>query len=171
MVREIVTYPNPALRRKSAPVSAINDEVRELLNDMVETMYAAGGIGLAAPQIGINLRVVVIDIGSGSEMEGAGLLKIINPKIVASEGHIEFEEGCLSVPDMRVNIIRNNHICLSYLDENGNQKEMTVEGLLAVAIQHEIDHLEGTLILDHVSRIKRDMYLRKKKKSEEQPTL
>jgi peptide deformylase len=146
----------------------VDDYTRALLGDMVETMYAHDGVGLAAPQIGESLRAIIVD-ASGADPEGPGLLKMVNPEIVSQEGEIEFEEGCLSVPDLRVTMKRSAKIRARYLDENGKEQEIDAEGLLAVAIQHEIDHLDGRLIIDNVSRLKRDMYTRKRKKAEEHP--
>ena len=160
MIRKIVAYPDPILRRVAAPVDKVDQGIRSLMDDMAETMYADEGVGLAAPQVGMNLRVVVIDVGE----EGPGLLKMINPKTIKREGEIKLEEGCLSVPDLRV--IMNRHECVTvrYMDGEGAQKELEARGLLAVAVQHEIDHLDGKLIIDNVSRLKQDMYLRKRKK-------
>lgn len=168
MIRKIITYPNPLLAKRSDEVDSVNDYTRALLGDMVETMYAHDGVGLAAPQIGENLRAIVID-ASGADPEGPGLIKMVNPEIVSQEGEVEFEEGCLSVPDLRVTMKRSAKVHARYLDENGKRQEIDAEGLLAVAIQHEIDHLDGRLIIDNVSRIKRDIYTRKRKKAEEHP--
>jgi peptide deformylase len=172
MIRKIITYPNPLLLKVSQPVEVVDDSIRALLADMVETMYGHDGVGLAAPQVSENIRVIVVDASAASEADREiGLLKMVNPEIISSEGETEFEEGCLSVPDLRVKMKRNEKIKVRYLDENGTQKELEVGGLLAIAIQHEIDHLDGKLIIDGVSRIKRDLYLRKRKKAEEHPAL
>ena len=168
MIRKIITYPNPLLAKRSDEVGFVDDHIRALLGDMAETMYSHDGVGLAAPQIGENIRAIIID-ASGADPEGPGLLKMVNPEIVSGEGEIEFEEGCLSVPDLRVSMKRSARVIARYLDENGEQQEIEAEGLLAVAIQHEIDHLDGVLIIDNVSRIKRDIYVRKRKKAEENP--
>jgi peptide deformylase len=163
MRREIITYPNPILLKVSDPVSTekIDDEMRELLDDMVETMYADDGIGLAAPQVGINLRAIVVDI----RQDSSNLFKMINPEIISMEGEEEMEEGCLSVPGLQVSIKRAMKVTVRYLDEMGKEQEIDAEELLAVAFQHEIDHLNGHLIIDNVSRLKRDLYTRKVKKS------
>ena len=164
MIRKIVTYPEPILRQVAGPVEKIDDEVGSLLDDMAETMYADEGVGLAAPQVGVSLRVVVIDIGS----EGPGLLKMVNPEVIKQEGEIRWEEGCLSVPDLRVVMKRHERVAVRYLDQEGVQRELEARGLLAVAVQHEIDHLNGRLIIDNISRLKQDMYLRKRKKLAEE---
>lgn len=168
MIRKIITYPNPLLAKRSDEVETVDDYIRALLGDMVETMYAHDGVGLAAPQIGVGVRAIVID-ASGADPEGPGLIKMVNPEITSREGEIEFEEGCLSVPELRVMMKRSAKVRARYLDENGEQQEIEAEGLLAVAIQHEIDHLDGRLIIDNVSRLKRDIYTRKRKKAEEHP--
>jgi peptide deformylase len=164
MIRKIVTYPDPILRKTAAPVGKVDDEIRSLLDDMAETMYADEGVGLAAPQVGVGLRAVVIDVGS----EGPGLLKMVNPEVVKQEGEIRWEEGCLSVPDLRVVVKRHERIAVRYLDQDGVHRELEARGLLAVAVQHEIDHLDGRLIIDNISRLKQDMYLRKRKKLAEE---
>lgn len=168
MIRKIITYPNPLLAKRSSEVENVDDSIRALLGDMVETMYAHDGVGLAAPQVAENVRAIVMDV-STPDPAGPGLLKMVNPEIVTREGEIEFEEGCLSVPDLRVNMKRSERIKARYLDENGEEREIEADGLQAVAIQHEIDHLDGNLIVDSVSRIKRDLYLRKRKRAEEHP--
>ena len=168
MIRKIITYPNPLLSKRSDAVEVVNDYIRALLGDMVETMYAHDGVGLAAPQVAENVRAIVIDANT-TDPNGPGLMKMVNPEIVSREGEVEFEEGCLSVPDMRVKMKRSAKIKASYIDENGLEKGIEAEGLLSIAIQHEIDHLDGNLIIDNVSRLKRDMYVRKRKKAEENP--
>jgi len=161
MKREIITYPNSLLLKISDEVEAVDDEIRELLDDMVETMYADDGIGLAAPQVGINLRAIVVDIRRGD----SDLLQMINPEIISSDGIEVMEEGCLSVPGMLVKVERSAEVVVRYLDMEGKESEIEAEGLLAVALQHEIDHLDGRLIIDGVSRLKKDLYTRKVKKA------
>jgi len=163
MIREVIVYPHSTLRKIAKPVKEIDDEIRTLLIDMPETMYADDGVGLAAPQINVSFRIIVIDTSPGDE-KSPGLIKMINPEITSRDGTINWEEGCLSVPDLRVNIERNNEIIVDYLDENGDEQSLTCSGLTAVAIQHEIDHLNGRLIIDYAGRIKRDLYERKLKK-------
>ena len=152
---DIVEYPDPKLRVKCAPVSEITAEIRALLANMAETMYTAPGIGLAAPQVGESYRLIVIDVGS-DEASGrrARLYKLINPEIVAREGATETEEGCLSVPEIREVVKRAAKVQVRALNENGQEEDIEAEGLLAVCLQHEIDHLDGVLFIDHLSRLK-----------------
>lgn len=166
MKRPLVAYPDPILHRAAKPIEEVTDEIRALLSDMAETMYAEDGVGLAAPQIGVGLRAAVVDVSGAAEGEGPGLIKMVNPEIASSEGEIEYEEGCLSVPDFRMKVKRSKRLKLRYLDENGAPRELDAEGLLAIAIQQEIDHLDGRLIIDCASRLKQDMYLSKRKKVE-----
>jgi peptide deformylase len=168
-IREVVTFPAPVLHRKAKLVEEINDEIREILDDMLETMYSANGIGLAAPQIGVSLRMAVIDTGEpvpGREDETDTVIKFINPVIVAREGEVDFEEGCLSVPDFTHVMKRSKKLTVEFLDENGDERTIAADGLLAIAFQQEIDHLDGRLIIDEVSSLKRDMYLSKRKKAD-----
>ncbi|OQA61140.1 MAG: Peptide deformylase 1 [bacterium ADurb.Bin270] len=168
MIRKIITHPNPILRKVAKPALEVDDEIRTLLADMVETMYADGGVGLAAPQVAVSLRVIVIDIDSEASEKKYGVLKIVNPEIIDREGQIEWEEGCLSVPDFRIKMKRSARVTLRYLDENGIRKTLDCKELLSIAVQHEIDHLDGKLIIDCASGLKQDMYLKKieKKKKE-----
>jgi len=168
MLRKIITYPDPILKQVAKPVDVVDDEIRTIIDDMVETMYAGEGVGLAAPQVAVGLRILTIDVNSGQEAT-PGLLKLVNPEIISSEGEIEWDEGCLSVPDFRMMMKRSAKIVVRHLDENGARQEIACEGLIAVAIQHEMDHLDGKLIIDGASRLKRDLYMGKmnKKKKEE----
>ncbi|MEC8109013.1 MAG: peptide deformylase [Pseudomonadota bacterium] len=155
----IVKIPNPILRQIAKPVDEITDGVRQLLDHMVATMYDAPGIGLAAPQINISQRLVVIDCGKDNAPE---LYKMINPEIITlSEEQAVQEEGCLSIPDQTAEVKRPAEVLIRYLDETGNTKTLTADGLLATCIQHEIDHLNGVLFIDHISRLKRDMIKRR----------
>ena len=155
----IVKIPNPILRQIAKPVDEITDGVRQLLDHMVATMYDAPGIGLAAPQINISQRLVVIDCGKDNAPE---LYKMINPEIITlSEEQAVQEEGCLSIPDQTAEVKRPAEVSIRYLDETGNTKTLTADGLLATCIQHEIDHLNGVLFIDHISRLKRDMITRR----------
>ena len=163
MIKKIATYPDPVLRKVATPIDVVDDEIRKLLSDMAETMYAGDGVGLAAPQVSVSLRVITIDV-SPSQEGTPGLLKMANPEIVSGEGETEYEEGCLSVPELRVSIKRKEKVKVTYMDENGTKKELDCEGLLAIAAQHEIDHLNGDLIIDHTGRLKRDLYERRIKK-------
>lgn len=160
---KIITLPDPLLRISSAPVERVDDEIRRLADDMLETMYDAPGIGLAAVQVGIPRRLLVLDV---SEKEGeAAPLVIINPEIVKRGDTLApYEEGCLSIPDVRVEIERPTAVTLRYVDRDGRQQQIDAEGLLATVIQHEVDHLDGKLIIDFLSRMKRDMIVRKFKK-------
>jgi peptide deformylase len=166
MIRTILTYPDPALKKKSAPVTIITDSIRELVQDMAETMYAAPGVGLAAPQIGVHQRVVVIDI-SGKD-EAPDLIVAINPIIVHAEGESYEEEGCLSVPDYAANVRRHARVIVKALGLDGVERSWDAEELLAIAFQHEIDHLDGTLFVDHLSALKRELFQRKARKAAEE---
>jgi peptide deformylase len=160
---EIVTLPDPILRKLSTPIERVDDELRRLADDMLETMYDAPGVGLAAVQVGIPRRLFVLDVAE--EDEKPTPLVLFNPEIVTlgSETRVH-EEGCLSIPDFRVEIERPASLTLRYIDRDGNPREMDAEGLLATAIQHEINHLDGKLIIDFLSPLKRDMVVRKFKK-------
>ena len=159
----IITLPDPLLRKASKPVERVDAELRKLADDMLETMYAAPGVGLAAVQVGVPRRLLVLDT-SEKESEPEPLV-LINPEIVSLGTEMrQHEEGCLSIPDVRVEIERPGNLVVRYLDRNAKQQELTAEGLQATAIQHEIDHLNGKLIIDFLSRLKRDMIVRKFKK-------
>jgi len=147
----------------SAPIERVDDELRRLMDDMLETMYAAPGVGLAAIQVGVPRRLVVLDVAEDGEERQP--LCLVNPEIVTlgSEMHLH-EEGCLSIPDVRVEIERPATVTVRYLDREGERKELAAEGLLATAIQHEINHLDGKLIIDFLSALKRDIVVRKFKK-------
>ncbi|MEQ6340953.1 MAG: peptide deformylase [Gammaproteobacteria bacterium] len=153
----ILHYPDPRLRNKAAPVAKVDGKLRTLIDDMFETMYQAPGIGLAAPQVDVALRVLVIDI---SEQRNAPLC-LINPEILSREGVEQTEEGCLSVPGIYEPVQRAKYIKVRALDRNGASFEMEADDLLAVCIQHEIDHLDGKLFVDYLSVLKRQR-LRKK---------
>ncbi len=161
-VREILKYPHPLLKRKAKPVVMVDEGTRRIIADMIETMYAAPGIGLAAPQIGELLRIIVVDVSV--KEKGNGLIVLINPEIVYAEGEIVYEEGCLSVPDFSIEVKRASDVVVKGLDREGLPVELKASGLEAVAIQHEIDHLNGTLIIDRVSFLKRELYRRNRKK-------
>ncbi len=164
-VRSIITAPDPRLRQVSKPVSSVDDTVRALIDDMLETMYDAPGIGLAAVQIGVPLRIIVMDL-AGKEEEPQPRF-FINPEILdPSEEKETYEEGCLSVPDFFEEVERPARCRVRYLDYNGAAQILEAEGLLATCIQHEMDHLEGVLFIDHLSRLKRELILRKLKKEQ-----
>ena len=156
----IVEVPDPRLRQISSPVEKVDDELRALIKDMFETMYAAPGIGLAAIQVGVPKRVIVMDIAGPEEPKAPRYF--VNPEIIwASEDTAPYEEGCLSVPDQYAEVERPDRVRACWLDEKGKSHEEEIEGLLAVCLQHEMDHLEGVLFIDHLSRLKREMVLKK----------
>lgn len=165
---EILKYPDPFLSKRAEPVEEVTEEIQRLIDDMTDTMYHARGIGLAAVQVGVGKRVIVIDIPSGDDEErvkGKNLLALINPEIRSSEGSTKFEEGCLSVPGVTADVIRADKVTVTALDRKGDPVKIDAEGLLAIALQHEIDHLDGTLFIDRLSRLKRDLIKRKLKKA------
>ncbi len=171
MIKEIVTFPHPVLHQKAKPVSKVNDEVRQLLDNLQDTMVANSGVGIAAPQIAVSLQVAIVDVDQGREANDPsytqeGRFELINPEIVDAQEEIEWEEGCLSVPNFWQNMKRSRKITVNYLDRNGNKQTLKAEGLLAVAIQQELDHLQGKLIIDKVSRLRQNIYLRRLKKQE-----
>ncbi len=160
-ILEILTEPNAVLRKKSSPVTEITDETRKLMDDMLETMYAAEGIGLAAIQIGVPLRMIVMDL-KGKTDEEPDPLYFINPEFAhLSESHIPYREGCLSVPGVYNDVNRPERVTVNYLDYHGKPQTLTAEGLLAVCIQHEYDHLEGVLFIDRLPAIQRDLAIKK----------
>lgn len=161
----IVLYPNPVLKRVADPIPEVTSEIRQLLSDMAETMYEAPGIGLAAPQIGQSLRAIVVDIGDDEETGEKGqLFKLINPEIVHAQGTIDYEEGCLSIPDVRETVRRKSEIIVRAKDENNTEVEIEADGLLAICLQHEIDHLNGILFIDRLSSIRRELVRKKLQK-------
>ena len=161
-IRTILHYPDKRLRERARPVEAVTADVRALVEDMKETMYAAPGCGLAAPQIGVGLRVFVVDCAA--EDEPSDLRVFINPEIVARDGTTLWEEGCLSFPGVHEEIERADRVTVRATDEHGKAFELTADGLLGVAIQHEHDHLEGTLMIDHMGALRRRLALRKLQK-------
>jgi peptide deformylase len=162
MVRDIVIWPDPVLKKTAARVERVDDEIRRLLDDMAETMYSADGVGLAAPQIGVSKRIVVID--TSPRQEGQRLLHLVNPEIVMAEGETVFTEGCLSVPGEAEDVERAAKVRVKALDRDGKPFEIDGEGLLAIALQHELDHLDGVLFVDHLSSLKREMIRKRMKK-------
>jgi peptide deformylase len=162
-LREILVVPDPVLKQVSAPVAAVDDDLRALMDDMLETMYAAPGIGLAAIQIGVPKRVIVMDIARQDEPKAPRYF--VNPEILwASEETLPYEEGCLSVPEIYDEVERPAQVKLRYLNYQGETVEEDAEGLFAVCIQHEMDHLDGVLFIDHLSRLKREQAVKKVKK-------
>lgn len=166
---KILEYPDPRLRTRAMPVEAVDDEIRRLARDMLETMYAAPGIGLAATQVDVHKRLIVLDISP----EKTDPLCLINPVIVEQEGGAVTEEGCLSVPGIVDNVERAERIRVQALNTDGEELDFTVEGLVAVCIQHEMDHLEGKLFVDYLSELKRQRLkkkIEKARKHEESPS-
>lgn len=162
MVREILIWPDPRLKEKSRPVEQVTDETRKLIADMFETMYDARGVGLAAPQIGVLQRILVVD--TSPRDENAKPMAFINPVIVKAEGSTKYEEGCLSLPGESEEMERYAKVTVKALDEQGEEFTCEAEGLLAVALQHEMDHLEGQLIVDYLSSLKRELIRKRMKK-------
>jgi peptide deformylase len=160
----ILTAPHPVLKQKAQPVAAVDADVRQLMDDMLETMYDAPGIGLAAPQIGVSKRIIVVDVAPKDAPRQP--LRMANPELIwVSDDDSSYEEGCLSVPEHYADVVRPATIRVRYLDENNEMQERAADGLLATCIQHEIDHLDGILFIDHLSALKRNMILRKLLKS------
>ena len=168
-IRPILEAPDPRLRTISTPVDGVDDELRLLIDDMFETMYDAPGIGLAAIQVGVPKRVLVIDLQEEEDAEGKPIRNprvFINPELFdPSEDVSVYSEGCLSVPDQFADVERPAVVHARWLDEKGTRQEAQLEGLLATCLQHEMDHLEGVLFIDHLSRLKRDMVLKKLEKA------
>lgn len=163
MVREILIWPDPLLKQMAKPVDQVDAAVRKLLDDMAETMYAADGVGLAAPQIGELKRVIVID--TSPRQEGQSLIRLVNPEVVLLEGEMTYTEGCLSVPGEAEDVDRAAHVVVRYLDENGQPRQLEAsDDLLTVALQHEFDHLQGTLFVDHLSSLKRELIKKRMKR-------
>ncbi|MFB0518514.1 MAG: peptide deformylase [Acidobacteriota bacterium] len=158
----ILKYGEPLLLEKSLPVEKVDEEIRRLIDDMVETMYASEGIGLAAPQVGELKRIIMVDISSGEKPEE--LVVLINPEIEAEEGSVITEEGCLSFPDLTLEIERPRYVRVRGLSPEGKELDFEAEGLLACALSHEIDHLNGVLIINRASPLKRDLMVRKIRK-------
>ncbi len=173
-IRRIIEVPDPLLRQKSTPVETVDEEIRTLVADMFETMYEAPGIGLAAIQVGVPKRVLVIDLQEPEEEGGEPVRDprvYINPEIVEhSDQEVPYTEGCLSVPDQYAEVDRPDRIRARWLDEKGESHEEVIEGLLATCLQHEMDHLEGILFIDHLSRLKREMILKKLAKQRKERT-
>jgi peptide deformylase len=163
-LRPILTVPDPILKEVSEPVKAVTDDLRVLMDDMLETMYAAPGVGLAAIQVGVPVRVIVMDLAKEGEKPQPRYF--VNPEILEAVDELQaYEEGCLSVPDFYDEVERPKRVRIRYLDYNGQQVEEWAEGMYAVCIQHEMDHLQGTLFIDHLSRLKRQFAINKVKKA------
>jgi len=166
-VLPILVAPHPVLKQKAKPVEKVDARIATLMDDMLETMYDADGIGLAAPQIGVLDRVIVVDVHGKNEPRNP--LKMANPEVVwASDERVPCEEGCLSVPDQYAEVMRPKAVRVRYLDQQNEIRELEADGMLAVCIQHEIDHLNGVLFVDYLSMLKRNMILRKLQKQQRQ---
>lgn len=159
---DILIYPDDRLRKSAEPVADVDEQTRSLISNMFETMYAAPGIGLAATQIDVHRRIVVIDVSEKNDQP----LTLINPQIIESDGRAEHEEGCLSIPGIYEEVERDELIKFSAIDRDGNPYEMEADGLLSVCVQHEIDHLDGVLFVDHLSALKRRRIKKKMLKHE-----
>jgi len=166
---EVMTFPDEVLRTDCAPVEDFGDELKKLVMDMAETMYAYDGIGLAAPQVGIARRLIVLDVAPVEE-RGKSILALANPEIVEADGEIEWDEGCLSLPEVTVRMTRNSRVRVRGQDLEGEEVEFEADELFAVALQHEIDHLDGRLLIDYVPPLRRKILVRelKKRKQEDQ---
>jgi peptide deformylase len=162
MVREILVWPHPVLKQKAQPVAVVDDAVRQLIKDMFESMYAADGVGLAAPQVGELKNIIVLDTTPRQPESKA--VAMVNPEIVAYEGKILYKEGCLSIPGEAEDVDRAAVVTVRFLDEKGEPQTLVADGLLAVAIQHETDHLKGIVFVDHVSSLKRELIRKRMKK-------
>ena len=163
-LRDVLKFPDERLRRVSEPIDEITDEIRELARDMLEVMYDEPGIGLAAPQVDAPVRLVVVDTDWTEEDAERNPLVLVNPEIVEASGKITWNEGCLSVPDFEAEVERAERVRLQAQDLDGKEIEIEAEGLQAVCFQHEIDHLDGVLFIDRISRLKRNRYTERRKK-------
>lgn len=166
-ILNILTYPDPELKKICEPVEEVNENIKTLIDNMFETMYDAPGIGLAAPQVGVLKRVIVLDLGSrGSDEDSEGNpIALINPEIISSKGETTFEEGCLSVPEFTADVVRAEEVIVKGMNQKGEGVEIEAGGLLAIALQHEIDHLNGILFVDRLGSVKKDIFKRKFKKA------
>ncbi len=166
-VQEVLVYPDPRLKETCAPIVNFDESVQQLLQDLVDTMVDAGhSVGIAAPQIGAIRRVAVVDVSKsklGKKQDNHGLLQMVNPEIIEKEGSQIVREGCMSVPDYTGNVTRSESIVVQFLDQNQQRQVIRAEGFEAIAIQHELDHLDGFLFLDRVSSLKTDLFRRKSK--------
>lgn len=165
----IISLPDPLLRQASTPIETIDGDVKRLVADMFDTMYAAPGIGLAAVQVGVPRQLLVLDVADDDEQPRP--ITMINPAILEASGTLRtHEEGCLSIPDFKMDVSRPDWVRVQYIDVDGKQNELRTDGLLATAIQHEIDHLHGKMIIDFLSRLKRDIVIRRFKKQAREAT-
>jgi peptide deformylase len=162
MVREIVIWPDPVLKKKASAVAQVDDSIRALVSDMFETMYSADGVGLAAPQIGVLKKVIVLD--TTPRQPESKPVAMINPEIVSKEGSTRYSEGCLSIPGEAEEVERAAKVTVKFLDVSGQPQTLEADGLLAVAIQHETDHLRGTMFVDYLSPLKRELIKKRMKR-------
>ncbi len=172
MIREILIWPHPMLKKKASAVSDVDDSIRALVNDMFETMYAADGVGLAAPQLGVLKNVIVLD--TTLRQADTKPVAMINPEITDRGGRVWYREGCLSIPGEAEEIERDAEIAVKFLDVDGNLQTIVADELLSVAVQHEMDHLVGTLFVDHISALKRELIrkrMQRRKAADSQPHL
>jgi peptide deformylase len=167
-VLEILKYPHPILKKKSQPIKKIDQTIRQLAQDLAETMYAAPGVGLAAPQVGHSLRLAVIDVTPADQPKN--LMVLINPQIVEAEGECSWEEGCLSVPEYSEEVKRKKKVVVRCQSLEGENVEIVGDDLLAIALQHEIDHLDGILFIDRISKLKRDLFRKSLQKESREGT-
>ena len=163
-LREVLKFPDPRLKQVSVPITTVTDELRMLARDMCDVIYDEPGVGLAAPQVAAAVRMIVVDTEWTEEDTDRNPAIIVNPEIVETHGKIVWNEGCLSVPDFTADVERAERVLLRGLDLDGNELEEHAEGLRAVCFQHEVDHLDGFLFIDRISRLKRSMYVKKRKK-------
>ena len=163
-IRDVLQFPDPRLRRRSEPIEKITDELRQLAADMLETMYDEPGIGLAAPQVGASVRLVVLDTQWTADDADRKPCVFVNPELTERSGELIWNEGCLSVPDFSADVKRAERVVLRALDLEGREVIETASGLRAVCFQHEVDHLDGVLFIDRISRLKRNLYVGKRKK-------
>jgi len=161
---EVLQFPDPLLKEVSEPIVEIDDELRALARDMCDVMYHEPGIGLAAPQVGRSIRMLVVDTDWTQEGAERHPTTLVNPEVLEREGVIKWEEGCLSVPDFTAEVERSARVVVRYTDLEGQEVKEEAEGLRAVCLQHEIDHLDGILFIDRISRLKRSIYVKKRKK-------
>lgn len=166
MVRDILVWPHPLLKKPATPVVKVDDSVRALVADMFETMYAAEGVGLAAPQVGVLQRVIVLD--TTPRQPESLPLAMINPELLTLEGETTYTEGCLSIPGEAEDVVRAASVTVRFLDTEGQSQTLACEGLLAIAVQHEVDHLDGIVYVDHISTLKREFIRRRMKKLQAQ---
>lgn len=162
MVREILIWPDPILKKKAAAVGKVTEATRALIRDMFETMYAADGVGLAAPQVGVLARIIVLD--TTPRQPESKPIAMVNPEIIAMEGETTYTEGCLSIPGEAEDVDRAARVTVRFLDPEGQPQELVCDGLLAIAVQHETDHLDGTVFVDHISVLKRELIRKRMKR-------